>query len=159
MMHEAVTGGLRAERSISRRRWDGTLDKLPLRPRRTPTPRRRIGRTIPSGASRNWIRVRAPNSPEICRDQNACCASTGWPRLCEGGGLPQHRRVLEAQRHATFMIMGDVCTRALRLLPTSPPASPGALNPHEPANIAEAVPPSSGLGHVVGDLGRPRRPF
>jgi lipoic acid synthetase len=45
------------------------------------------------------------------------------------------------------MIMGDVCTRACAFCNVAT-GKPGALNPHEPANIAEAV-GKLGLGHVV----------
>ncbi len=53
------------------------------------------------------------------------------------------------------MIMGETCTRACAFCNVAT-GKPGALNPHEPANIAEAV-GKLGLGHVRGDLGRPRR--
>src|SRR5258708_39886503 len=45
------------------------------------------------------------------------------------------------------MIMGDVCTRACAFCNVAT-GKPGALNPHEPANIAEAV-GKLGLSHVV----------
>ncbi len=45
------------------------------------------------------------------------------------------------------MIMGEVCTRACAFCNVAT-GKPGALNPHEPANIAEAV-SKLGLGHVV----------
>jgi lipoic acid synthetase len=45
------------------------------------------------------------------------------------------------------MIMGDTCTRACAFCNVAT-GKPGALNPHEPANIAEAV-GKLGLGHVV----------
>jgi lipoic acid synthetase len=45
------------------------------------------------------------------------------------------------------MIMGDTCTRACAFCNVAT-GKPGALNPHEPAKIAEAV-GKLGLGHVV----------
>jgi lipoic acid synthetase len=45
------------------------------------------------------------------------------------------------------MIMGETCTRACAFCNVAT-GKPGALNPHEPANIAEAV-GKLGLGHVV----------
>src|SRR5215213_370069 len=81
----------------------------------------------------------------ICRDQ-APDAPVRPRHGVRGGGLSQHRRMLEAEArhlhdHGRHLHAGlCLCNVAT--------GKPGALNPHEPANIAEAV-GKLGLGHVV----------
>jgi len=52
-----------------------------------------------------------------------------------GGRLPQYRRCWE-QKHATFMILGDTCTRACAFCNVKT-GLPGPLDPYEPAHVAE----------------------
>ena len=66
--------------------------------------------------------------------------------MCEEAACPNIGECWK-QKHATFMIMGETCTRACAFCNVAT-GKPGALNPHEPANIAEAV-GKLGLGHVV----------
>ncbi len=73
--------------------------------------------------------------------------------MCEEAACPNIGECWK-QKHATFMIMGDTCTRACAFCNIAT-GKPGALNPHEPANIAEAV-GKLGLGQCRGDLGRSR---
>src|SRR4029079_7211037 len=70
----------------------------------------------------------------------------GLTTVCEEAACPNIGECWK-QKHATFMIMGDTCTRACAFCNVAT-GKPGALNPHEPANIAEAV-GKLGLGHVV----------
>ena len=70
----------------------------------------------------------------------------GLATVCEEAACPNIGECWK-QKHATFMIMGDTCTRACAFCNVAT-GKPGALNPHEPANIAEAV-GKLGLGHVV----------
>jgi lipoic acid synthetase len=77
----------------------------------------------------DWIRVKAPVSKGY-RDTQAIVRANGLHTVCEEG-LSQHRRML-GEKHATFMIMGDTCTRA-RVLQRQEPdcrahsmAEPGA---------------------------------
>jgi len=66
--------------------------------------------------------------------------------VCEEAACPNIGECWK-QKHATFMIMGDTCTRACAFCNVAT-GKPSALNPHEPANIAQAV-GKLGLGHVV----------
>src|SRR4029077_648015 len=50
-------------------------------------------------------------------------------------------------KHATFMIMGDTCTRACAFCNVKT-GLPGVLDPREPAHVAEAT-AKLGLAHVV----------
>jgi lipoic acid synthetase len=56
-----------------------------------------------------WIRVRATSSPRFAEIKKIL-REHRLHTVCEGGILPEHRRVLR-QGTATFMIMGDICTR------------------------------------------------
>ncbi|MFL5094741.1 MAG: lipoyl synthase [Xanthobacteraceae bacterium] len=92
-----------------------------------------------------WIRVKAPTSAgyaetsRIVRENrlNTVCVEASCPNI---GGCWE-------QKHATFMIMGDTCTRACAFCNVKT-GLPGALDPDEPARVAEAV-ATLGLKHVV----------
>ncbi len=92
-----------------------------------------------------WIRVRAPNSPEYAETKRLM-REYGLATVCEEAACPNIGECWK-QKHATFMIMGGVCTRACAFCNVAT-GKPGSLNPHEPGNIAEAV-GKLGLGHVV----------
>jgi len=70
----------------------------------------------------------------------------GLHTVCEEAGCPNIGECWE-KRHATFMIMGDVCTRACAFCNVKT-GLPGALDRAEPAHVAEAV-AKLGLAHVV----------
>ena len=93
----------------------------------------------------DWIRVRAPNSPEYAETKRLM-RQYGLTTVCEEAACPNIGECWK-QKHATFMIMGETCTRACAFCNVAT-GKPGALNPHEPANIAEAV-GKLGLSHVV----------
>ena len=79
----------------------------------------------------------------------------GLVTVCEEAGCPNIGECWE-KKHATFMIMGDTCTRACAFCNVKT-GMPGALDPHEPENIAEAV-AKLGLQPRRHHLGRSRRP-
>jgi lipoic acid synthetase len=66
--------------------------------------------------------------------------------VCEEAGCPNIGECWEKQ-HATFMIMGDTCTRACAFCNVRT-GLPGALDPDEPVHVAEAT-EKLGLAHVV----------
>src|SRR6266404_3699994 len=123
---------------------DGTLDKLPLsRAERHPEKAHRPDN--PVARKPEWIRVKAPTSPEYHATRNIM-RGLKLTTVCEEAACPNIGECWK-HKHATFMIMGEVCTRACAFCNVAT-GKPGALNPHEPANIAEAV-GKLGLGHVV----------
>ncbi len=123
---------------------DGTLDKVPLgRAERHPEKAHRADNPI--RRKPDWIRVRAPNSPEYAETKRLV-RQYGLTTVCEEAACPNIGECWK-HKHATFMIMGDICTRACAFCNVAT-GKPGALNPHEPANIAEAV-GKLALGHVV----------
>lgn len=93
----------------------------------------------------DWIRVKAPVSREyqatarIMRDNklNTVCEEAACPNIGE----------CWARRHATMMIMGEVCTRACAFCNVAT-GKPAPLDPMEPLNVALAV-AQLGLEHVV----------
>ena len=58
----------------------------------------------------DWIRVKAPVSPGFLETQ-AIMRENGLHTVCEEAGCPNIGECWD-KKHATFMIMGDTCTRA-----------------------------------------------
>jgi lipoyl synthase len=93
----------------------------------------------------DWIRVKAPVSREY-NEVRDMMRSLKLNTVCEEAACP-NIGTCWTQKHATFMILGEVCTRACAFCNVST-GKPGALNPEEPAHVAEAV-GKLGLRHVV----------
>ena len=127
---------------------DGTSnelgDKLPLtRAERHPEKAHRPDNPI--RRKPEWIRVRAPNSPEYAETKRLM-RQYGLSTVCEEAACPNIGECWK-QKHATFMIMGDTCTRACSFCNVKT-GMPGALDPNEPEHTAIAV-EKLGLEHVV----------
>ena len=58
----------------------------------------------------DWIRVKAPSSTEYARTRNIV-KTHNLVTVCEEAACPNIGECW-SQRHATFMILGEVCTRA-----------------------------------------------
>jgi len=88
---------------------------------------------VPQGERFNWIRARARtlNLHTVCEE--ARCPNIGE---CWQGGT------------ATFMLMGERCTRGCRFCSVDTARDPGPLDPAEPANIAATI-KAMGLDYVV----------
>src|SRR5258708_8617312 len=119
-----------------------TVSATPLRPRHPEKVNRPDALSPPKP---DWIRVRAPNTRGYAETRNIV-KENGLVTVCEEAGCPNIGECWD-KKHATFMIMGDTCTRACAFCNVNT-GLPGALDPHEPANIAEAV-GKLGLDHVV----------
>lgn len=84
-----------------------------------------------------WLKVRLPGSPRYdaikkrARQLNlsTVCEEARCPNIgeCWGGGT------------ATFMVMGDTCTRGCRFCSVKTAKNPGALDIMEPMNVAMAI--------------------
>ncbi len=93
----------------------------------------------------DWLRVKAPTSPaynstrRLMRDLNlhTVCEEAACPNIGE----------CWSQKHATMMILGDICTRACVFCNVKT-GKPGAVDADEPAHVGEAV-KNLGLRHVV----------
>src|SRR5215475_6823045 len=92
-----------------------------------------------------WIRVKAPVSRGYVETRDIVRAH-GLHTVCEEAGCPNIGECWE-KKHATFMIMGDTCTRACAFCNVKT-GLPGALDAQEPRHVAEAV-AKLGLNHVV----------
>ena len=92
-----------------------------------------------------WIRVKAPGSPKWA-ETNRIVKENKLVTVCEEAGCPNIGECWE-QKHATFMIMGDTCTRACAFCNVKT-GLPEALDGDEPRRIGEAV-AKMGLSHVV----------
>jgi lipoyl synthase len=92
-----------------------------------------------------WIRVKAPVSPGYFATQKIM-RDNGLHTVCEEAGCPNIGECWE-KRHATFMIMGDTCTRACTFCNVKT-GLPVALDPDEPARVADAT-AKLGLAHIV----------
>jgi lipoyl synthase len=118
------------------------LDHTTGRPRHPEKAHRPDAPVLPKPA---WIRVKAPVSRGYLETQ-AIVRANGLHTVCEEAGCPNIGECWE-QKHATFMIMGDTCTRACAFCNVKT-GLPGPLDPHEPAHVAEAT-AKLGLAHVV----------
>lgn len=93
----------------------------------------------------DWIRVKAPGSP-IYRETQQIVRENGLVTVCEEAGCPNIGECW-SKKHATMMIMGEICTRACAFCNVRT-GLPTALDPNEPENVAIAV-EKLGLAHVV----------
>jgi lipoyl synthase len=93
----------------------------------------------------DWIRVKAPISRGY-QDTHAIVRANGLHTVCEEAGCPNIGECWD-KKHATFMIMGDTCTRACAFCNVRT-GLPGPLDPAEPGRVAEAT-AKLGLAHVV----------
>ena len=93
----------------------------------------------------DWIRVRAPNTRGYA-DTRKIVKENGLVTVCEEAGCPNIGECWD-KKHATFMIMGDTCTRACAFCNVKT-GMPGALDASEPEHVAEAT-FKLGLAHIV----------
>ena len=92
-----------------------------------------------------WIRVKAPVGAGYVQTREIVRAH-GLHTVCEEAGCPNIGECWD-KAHATFMIMGDTCTRACSFCNVKT-GLPGGLDPHEPEHVAEAVEKLK-LAHIV----------
>ena len=93
----------------------------------------------------DWIKVKAPGNPNylrlkrLMREKNlhTVCEEARCPNIGECWG----------NRTATFLILGDTCTRGCRFCAIDK-GKPLALDPEEPRNVALTV-KELGLDHIV----------
>lgn len=93
----------------------------------------------------DWIRVKAPVSSEF-KEIQRLMRSKNLHTVCEEAACP-NIGTCWTEKHATFMIMGAICTRACAFCNVAT-GKPSALDEDEPAKIAEAT-ARMGLRHVV----------
>jgi lipoic acid synthetase len=93
----------------------------------------------------DWLKVRAPGSPSYLR-LKGLMRDLGLHTVCEEARCPN---IGECWHHgtATFMILGDVCTRACSYCAVAH-GRPAALDAAEPERVAKAI-QTLGLNYVV----------
>ncbi|TRL37859.1 lipoyl synthase [Methylosinus sporium] len=92
-----------------------------------------------------WIRVKAPGSA-AWRETGAILRGGGLSTVCQEASCPNIGECWE-KKHATFLVMGSVCTRACAFCNVAT-GLPSALDSTEPERVAEAT-AKLGLSHVV----------
>ena len=103
----------------------------------------RVSNHIPKKPS--WIRVKAPTS-KFFKSTNKILKDKNIVTVCEEAACPNISECWQ-KKHATFMILGDTCTRACAFCNIKT-GKPGFIDKEEPKKIAEAV-SELGLQHVV----------
>ncbi|MDV6226776.1 lipoyl synthase [Nitratireductor aquimarinus] len=92
-----------------------------------------------------WIRVKAPTSQGYMETREIV-KSNKLVTVCEEAGCPNIGECWD-KKHATFMILGEICTRACAFCNVAT-GIPGPVDINEPDNVAKAV-REMGLKHVV----------
>ncbi len=93
----------------------------------------------------DWIRVKAPVSKGF-QETNSIVRSHNLVTVCGEAGCPNIGECWD-KKHASFMILGEICTRACAFCNVTT-GLPGPLDRDEPVNVAKAV-AQMGLNHVV----------
>ena len=108
-------------------------------------PEKRRNPDRPQPRRPEWLRVKAPVSAAYA-ETRALMRDLNLVTVCEEAACPNIGECW-AQKHATMMILGSVCTRACAFCNVAT-GRPDALDMDEPENVAKAV-ASLGLRHVV----------
>jgi len=93
----------------------------------------------------SWLKVKAPGGPNYAHIRTMM-RELGLHTVCEEARCPNIGECWE-HKAATFMILGDVCTRNCAYCAVSH-GTPTAFDPLEPVRLADAV-ERMGLEHVV----------
>jgi len=115
------------------------LDKAKRHPEKQKNPDR------PAGRKPEWIRVPAPQG-KVYAETKDIVRKQKLTTVCEEAGCPNIGECW-TQKHATFMIMGEVCTRACAFCNVAT-GKPEALDKLEPLRVGVAT-KQMGLKHVV----------
>lgn len=119
------------------------IDNVASPPHRHPEKRERPD--TPVLRKPEWIRVKAPGGA-VYQETKAIVREKNLVTVCEEASCPNIGECW-SQKHATFMILGDTCTRACSFCNVKT-GLPGSVDPSEPAHVGDAV-ARMGLSHVV----------
>ncbi len=96
----------------------------------------------------DWLKVRAPGGPRY-NGMKERARRLKLATVCEEARCPNIGECWSGEEStATFMLMGEVCTRGCRFCAVSTAKAPPPLDPDEPESIAEAV-AELGVSYVV----------
>jgi lipoic acid synthetase len=108
-------------------------------------PEKRRNEDKPQPRRPDWLRVKAPRAGAFSETKKLM-RDLDLVTVCEEAACPNIGECW-ANKHATMMILGSVCTRACAFCNVAT-GRPDMLDPHEPEHVAEAV-ARLGLRHVV----------
>ncbi len=108
-------------------------------------PEKRNNPDRPSPRKPDWIRVKAPTS-KAYGETKRLMRELNLATVCEEAACPNIGECW-AQKHATVMILGDICTRACAFCNVAT-GKPDAVDPLEPENVA-IMATVTGLKHMV----------
>ena len=84
----------------------------------------------------DWLRIRISSSPEVDRIKSVL-RENRLSTVCEEASCPNLHECFSGGT-ATFMIMGDICTRRCPFCDVGH-GKPNPLDPEEPVNLAQAI--------------------
>lgn len=94
-----------------------------------------------------WLKRRIPAGAGNIKMVRELLTELGLSTVCESAQCPNLTECF-ARRTATFMVLGDHCTRACRFCAVGPTTTPSPVREDEPEAVAEAC-RRLGLRHVV----------
>jgi lipoic acid synthetase len=89
------------------------------------------------GPRPDWLKIRIP-APEVMAEVESLIREQRLVTVCEEARCPNLHECWGVHRTATFMLMGDICTRHCGFCNVGK-GRPGELDPDEPQRVAEAV--------------------
>jgi len=89
------------------------------------------------GPRPDWLKIRVP-APEVVAEVESLMREQRLVTVCEEARCPNLHECWGVHRTATFMLMGDVCTRHCGFCNVGK-GRPGELDSGEPQRVAEAV--------------------
>lgn len=98
-----------------------------------------------AGRKPEWLKVQLPQDAAFA-EVDAILAKVRLSTVCRAARCPNQSECWSSKT-ATFLIMGDICTRACRFCHVAT-GTPQPLDPEEPAHVAEAV-KALGLRYAV----------
>ena len=121
------------------------IDNLSGKPQKPRHPEKAKNPDSPILRKPDWIRAKAPGSP-VYAETKAIVNENNLVTVCEEAACPNIGECW-SQKHATFMILGEICTRACAFCNVAT-GVPLPVDEKEPHHVAEAV-AKLGLRHVV----------
>ena len=89
------------------------------------------------GPRPDWLKIRIP-APEVMAEVESLIREQRLVTVCEEARCPNLHECWGVHRTATFMLMGDICTRHCGFCNVGK-GRPRELDPDEPQRVAEAV--------------------
>lgn len=93
-----------------------------------------------------WLKIRVARTP-LTKEVEAALGARRLHTVCEEAGCPNIHECWGVHKTATFMILGDICTRRCRFCAVKT-GLPGRVDESEPQRVAEAAAELK-LRHVV----------